>query len=102
MLGWFGLGGSRIWLVLILLAALGGGYAGYKLTSNHYLAKEARQLQKELLTQEIHRREVESLLRRKEELERLLDELSDQADKDPNAGRPALGRDSVRRINKVR
>lgn len=87
--------------MLVVLAALLGGYAGYRLTSMHYLSRDAVQMKKELLNQEIHRRTVESMLRKQEELEQLVDDLSKQADTDPDAGRFAFGRDSVRRINRV-
>jgi len=102
LLGWFGLGGIKLWLILLLLSSGLGGYGGFKLTSNYYLAKEARQYRLEMVNQEKHRREVESLLRKQEELERLVDELAEQAEKDPNAKRPAIGINGVRRINQVR
>lgn len=108
LLGLFGLGSANLkWLLIVLLVGMGiGGYTGYKLTSNSYLAAEVR-LRKETdkkieQVEEAHRRALEDFLERQTTLEELVERLGDEASKDPNANRPAISRDGVRRIDSVR
>ena len=80
-LGLFGLGVSsaKILLVGFGIGALSGGYAGHWVTKNYYQAKEAYAINQQLKNQEIHRREVETLLRNEEALEQLVRDLEREA-----------------------
>lgn len=84
------------------IGALSGGYAGHWVTKNYYQAKEAYAINQQLKNQEIHRREVETLLRNEEALEQLVRDLEREAQNDPTAGDPGLSKRGVQRLNKIR
>lgn len=84
------------------IGTLLGGYGGHWATKNYYQAKEYQSIRQAEKNQEIHRREVEDILEKQEQLEQLVRDLEREANSDPTANTPSLPRRGVQRINRVR
>jgi len=88
--------------VVFGIGTLLGGYGGHWVTKNYYQAREAYATNEQLKNQEIHRREVETLLREEDRLEQLVRDLEREAQNDPTANDPGLSKRGVQRLNKIR
>jgi cell division protein FtsB len=97
----------------VILLFLGGVFLGYKLGIGKFYAYQLEVTQAmteerdriDAANRDAKRKEAERILeynKNMDELKRQIRELEDEADKDPDANRPALSGPSVMRINKVR
>lgn len=117
--GWFGkrLGVALARLLPYILGALAVILAGWLFWNNAYDrgVTETERKYQTLILQERHRQieanseALETALKKQREYERLLNErdaqisdLLEEGAKDPNASRPSIGSDSVRRLNRIR
>ena len=107
---------------LVAIAALWGVYAyvdhqGYQRAAVEYQARydklvseyndaRAKEIMRQVMANNaakaLEAARIAELQAANSELETRIKELADEADKDPDAGRAALGASSVQRINKVR
>lgn len=92
---------------VIALVLFGSGVAsGHSWTKKYYKAKEIAALEERIAHNkkviEYQTKYVTEVLEREKKLEVLVEELSDEASKDPTANRPSISLDGVRRLNKVR
>lgn len=99
------------WPYIAVLALLVAGYlyaynAGVRATTAKYEAIQTQMVLDSIIAVENATKFLrERLAKQEEENLKLVEELSkndEEAVKDPNASRPALGSDSVRRLNKIR
>lgn len=101
---------SRLYLALALLAVFGTatgaaylkGRSDGRAVEAAASAEEVQRLNESLRLAGVAAREREAArLAEMERLEATVEQLRSEADEDPDAGRPAVGPDSVRRINSV-
>ena len=83
---------TRIYVLLALVAVLGTSHGGAYL-KGRFDGKS--------VAEEAAREREQQRLAEVEELERSIEQLRRDADADPDAERPAVGVDSVRRINSI-
>ena len=92
-------------LVISGLTFVAGTYTGSTLAIKYYKAKEVASLNAQIAhnNQVIvwSRKEIVRLQAEEERLEALVEKLDNEADKSPNADRPAVDLDGVRRLNKT-
>lgn len=101
---------TRIYVLLVLVAVLGTSHGGAylkgrfdgKSVAEEAAREEVIELNEELrVAEEAAREREQQRLAEVEELERSIEQLRRDADADPDAERPAVGVDSVRRINSI-
>lgn len=98
---------SRLSRMLVIsgLTFVAGTYTGSTLAIKYYKAKEVAALNAQIAHNSKvivwSRKEIVRLTDEEERLEALVEELNDAANKSPNADRPSLDLDGVRRLNRT-
>lgn len=93
-------------VALFLLPFLGGLFLGYEVTSFWYkkntLYAIERQIELNEKTIKWSRERITELLEKEQKLQEKVNQLEQEAANDPNAARPSLSIDGVRRLNQIR